>query len=109
MNQKSVLSGRVLMIRLTHSQAIKVAEQFDRVHLRNTFFKCGEWLRDTGDTQQAMKYFEKAKNVTANVTQLLMDDPAALKVSGGKKKGTSPILSLMIPRKPCRARQTRAC
>ena len=61
-------------------QAIKVAEQFDRVHLRNTYFKYGEWLKEMGDVQRAIQYFEKAKSATTSVTQLLMEDPVELKV-----------------------------
>lgn len=83
----------IMNLSLAHGQAIKVAEQFDRVHLRNTYFKCGEWLRDTGDTQRAMKYFEKAKSATANVTQMLMDDPVALKVRDGHSHDMSIVVT----------------
>lgn len=48
--------------------------------MKTTYFKYGEWLREIGDAPQAMKYFEKTKSATSNVTQMLMDDPAALKV-----------------------------
>lgn len=37
-------------------------------------------MRDTGDHQKAIKYFDKANSSVANIRQLLIDDPVALKV-----------------------------
>lgn len=65
---------------LLNGQAIKIAEQFDRVHLKSTYFKYGEYLRDNGDIKGAIKYFEMSDAGATNVTKMLMDDPQALKV-----------------------------
>lgn len=60
-------------------EAIKVAEQFDRIHLKNTYYRNAEWNREKNDIQNALKFYEKSSNPTHNVTQMLMEDPQALK------------------------------
>lgn len=84
-----------------------MAEQFDRVHLRNTYYKYAEWLRETGDSQKAMKYFELAKCGPTNVSQMLMDDPVAMKVSS-YTFSTAPQLLISNPfRKLCKRQLTK--
>ncbi|XP_053678512.1 intraflagellar transport protein 140 homolog [Anopheles nili] len=60
-------------------EALEVAEHFDRVHLRNTYHKYAEWLKECGKTQKAIQYYERTNSLMHNISQLLMDDPAALK------------------------------
>ncbi|XP_055586637.1 intraflagellar transport protein 140 homolog [Uranotaenia lowii] len=60
-------------------EALEIAEHLDRVHLKNTYYKYAEWLKENGKTQKAIQYYEKTNNLIHNVSQLLMDDPSALK------------------------------
>lgn len=60
-------------------EALQIAEQKDRVHLKHTYFKYAEWLRETGESAEALKYYEKSSNPVHNVTQMLMDDSNALR------------------------------
>ncbi|EDS36288.1 che-11 [Culex quinquefasciatus] len=60
-------------------EALEIAEHLDRVHLKNTYHKYAEWLKENGKTQKAIQFYEKTNNLMHNVSQLLMDDPAALK------------------------------
>uniref|UniRef100_A0A182S5V1 Uncharacterized protein n=1 Tax=Anopheles maculatus TaxID=74869 RepID=A0A182S5V1_9DIPT len=60
-------------------EALEVAEHFDRVHLRNTYHRYAEWLKECGKTQKAIQYYERTSSLMHNISQLLMDDPAALK------------------------------
>lgn len=63
-----------------YEEAIKIAEEHDRIHLKNTYYKYAEWLKETGETVKALKYYEKSSNPTHNITQMLLEDPQALKV-----------------------------
>nr|XP_049461792.1 intraflagellar transport protein 140 homolog [Anopheles coluzzii] len=60
-------------------EALEVAEHFDRVHLRNTYHRYAEWLKECGKTQKAIQYYERTTSLMHNISQLLMDDPGALK------------------------------
>ncbi|XP_058813913.1 intraflagellar transport protein 140 homolog [Topomyia yanbarensis] len=60
-------------------EALEIAENLDRVHLKNTYYKYAEWLKENGKTQKAIQYYEKTNTLMHNVSQLLMDDPASLK------------------------------
>ncbi|XP_059617138.1 intraflagellar transport protein 140 homolog [Phlebotomus argentipes] len=73
------LLNRLLQACGRFEEALQIAEQCDRVHLKNTYFKYAEWLRESGDIEGAIKYFDKSHNSTHNVTQMLIDDPAALR------------------------------
>ncbi|KAJ6640265.1 Intraflagellar transport protein 140 like [Pseudolycoriella hygida] len=59
--------------------ALKIAEQLDRVHLKNTYYKYAEHLKGEGDILEALNYYGKANNPTHNVTQMLIEDPVALR------------------------------
>uniref|UniRef100_A0AAG5DP30 Uncharacterized protein n=1 Tax=Anopheles atroparvus TaxID=41427 RepID=A0AAG5DP30_ANOAO len=60
-------------------EALEVAEHFDRVHLRNTYHRYAEWLKENGKTQKAIQYYERTSSLMHNISQLLIDDPGALK------------------------------
>lgn len=62
-------------------EALQIAEQLDRVHLKNTYFEYAEWLNGNGDISKAMTYYGKANNVAHNITQMLIGEPSLLKVS----------------------------
>lgn len=63
-----------------YPEALQIAERLDRVHLKNTYFEYAEWLKDNGDINNAIIYYSKANNVAHNITQMLIGDPALLKV-----------------------------
>lgn len=63
-------------------EALHIAEQLDRVHLKNTYHKYAEHLKEQGDIQGALTYYDRCNNATHNITQMLMEDPNALKVGG---------------------------
>jgi len=75
------LLNRLLQASGKFEEALQIAEQCDRVHLKNTYYTYAEWLRDQGDVQNALIYFDKSNNPTHNVTQMLMEDPVALRVN----------------------------
>lgn len=43
-----------------YDEALEVAQTFDRIHLKNTYYKYAEWLREKGDIQGALKYYEQS-------------------------------------------------
>lgn len=61
-------------------EALQIAERLDRIHLKNTYFEYAEWLRDQGDVNKALIYYNKSNNATHNVTQMLMSNPSVMKV-----------------------------
>lgn len=61
-------------------EALQIAERLDRVHLKNTYFEYAEWLKENGDINNAMIYYDKSNNVAHNITQMLIDEPSLLKV-----------------------------
>ncbi|XP_055684546.1 intraflagellar transport protein 140 homolog [Lutzomyia longipalpis] len=73
------LLNRLLQACGRFEEALQIAEQCDRVHLKNTYFKYAEWLRESGDIDGAIKFFDKSLNSTHNITQMLIDDPVALR------------------------------
>ncbi|XP_049537307.1 intraflagellar transport protein 140 homolog [Anopheles darlingi] len=62
-----------------YEEALEVAEHFDRVHLRNTYHRYAEWLKENGQTQKAIECYERTSSLLHTVSQLLIDDPVALK------------------------------
>lgn len=74
------LLNRLLQACGRFKEALEVAEQLDRVHLKNTYFRYAGYLKDHGDVSGALRYYGKCQNATHNITQLLMEDPNALKV-----------------------------
>lgn len=74
------LLNRLLQACGRFKEALEVAEQLDRVHLKNTYYRYAGHLKDHGDVSGALRFYAKCQNATHNITQLLMDDPNALKV-----------------------------
>lgn len=62
-------------------EALQIAERLDRVHLKNTYFQYAEWLKEQGQITKALGFYNKSNNATHNVTQMLISDPVALKVT----------------------------
>ncbi|XP_067639118.1 intraflagellar transport protein 140 homolog isoform X2 [Eurosta solidaginis] len=60
-------------------EAIRIAETEDRVHLKNTYFQKALQLKEKGDIKSALEFFEKTQNPVQNITQMLLDNPLALK------------------------------
>lgn len=59
-------------------KAISIAEQNDRIHLRNTRHKYALHLQERGDTNAAIQAFEKAETHRSLVPRMLVDAPRAL-------------------------------
>lgn len=74
------LLNRLLQANGRYEEALQLAEQLDRVHLKNTYYQYAEHLKGAGDVHGALEYYDKCNNATHNVTQMLMDDPVALRV-----------------------------
>lgn len=60
-------------------EALKIAENFDRVHLKNTRMKYAQWLSENGDTAGAMKMYQQTSDPVHSITQMLMEDQVALR------------------------------
>ncbi|XP_017021858.1 intraflagellar transport protein 140 homolog [Drosophila kikkawai] len=60
-------------------EALEVAETEDRIHLKHTYYQKAQELRERGDIKGALEYFEKTQNPAQNITQLLLENPAAMK------------------------------
>lgn len=60
-------------------EALKIAENFDRVNLKNTKMRYGQWLSENGDTAEAIKMFQQTSDPVYNITQMLLEDPPALR------------------------------
>lgn len=75
------LLNRLLQACGRFEDALKIAEQLDRVHLKNTYYKYADYLKEQGNVQGALQYYGKCNNATHNITQMLMEDPISLKVS----------------------------
>ncbi|XP_037026669.1 intraflagellar transport protein 140 homolog [Bradysia coprophila] len=73
------LLNRLLQASGRFDDALTIAEQLDRVHLKNTYYKYAEHLKAEGNIQEALNYYGKANNPTHNVTQMLIEDPAVLR------------------------------
>ncbi|KAL7020245.1 hypothetical protein ACKWTF_011435 [Chironomus riparius] len=59
-------------------EALKIAEH-DRVHLKNTRMKYAHWLSENGHTAESLKMYQMTNDPVHNITQLLMEDPNALR------------------------------
>ncbi|XP_018800098.1 PREDICTED: intraflagellar transport protein 140 homolog [Bactrocera latifrons] len=73
------LLNKLLQARGKIDEAINVAETEDRVHLKNTYFHKAQQLKESGDIKAALEYFEKSHNPVQNITQMLLDNPLAMK------------------------------
>lgn len=54
------LLNKLYQIQNMWSEAIHIAETKDRIHLKNTYFRCGKHLSLWGQTEEAIAAFEKA-------------------------------------------------
>ncbi|XP_054730217.1 intraflagellar transport protein 140 homolog [Anastrepha obliqua] len=73
------LLNKLLQARGKIDEAIQIAETEDRVHLKNTYFYKALQLKESGDIKGALEYFEKSQNPVQNITQMLLDNPLAMK------------------------------
>lgn len=62
-------------------EALQIAERLDRVHLKNTYYQNAEWLKEQGEVTKALSFYNKSNNAAHNITQMLINDPLALKVN----------------------------
>lgn len=61
-------------------EAITLAETHDRINLKNTYFRKATELKEKGDISGALQFYEKTQNPVQNITQMLLENPVALKV-----------------------------
>lgn len=59
-------------------KAIKIAEEKDRIHLRNTYHNYAKYLESKNDLTGAAQMYEKAQTHRTQVPRMLLDDPLAL-------------------------------
>ncbi|KAH8393888.1 hypothetical protein KR215_005842 [Drosophila sulfurigaster] len=60
-------------------EALEVAETDDRIHLKHTYYQKAQALKESGDIKGAIECFEKTQNPVQNITQLLLENPMAMK------------------------------
>ncbi|XP_030565569.1 intraflagellar transport protein 140 homolog isoform X1 [Drosophila novamexicana] len=60
-------------------EALQVAETEDRIHLKHTYYQKAQALRERGDIKGALEYYEKTQNPVQHITQLLLENPMAMK------------------------------
>lgn len=61
-------------------EAICIAEVKDRIHLKNMYYHKAQECRNNGDIAKALEYFEKTQDPVQNITEMLLENPALLKV-----------------------------
>ncbi|XP_008318089.2 intraflagellar transport protein 140 homolog [Cynoglossus semilaevis] len=67
-------------------EALETAEGHDHINVKNTYYRYAKYLESTGDTPQAIDYFEKSDTHRTEVPRMLQDDLSALEVYVNKKK-----------------------
>uniref|UniRef100_A0A8C5ELC1 Intraflagellar transport 140 homolog (Chlamydomonas) n=1 Tax=Gouania willdenowi TaxID=441366 RepID=A0A8C5ELC1_GOUWI len=67
-------------------QALTVAEDKDRIHLRTTYYNYAKYLESMGDKSLALAYFEKSETHRVEVPRMLQDDPLSLEIYVNKMK-----------------------
>lgn len=73
------LLNRLLQACGRYEEAIRVAEESDRVHLRHTWWQYAGWLRTEGRTAEALRWYSKCVDAVTDITQMLLEagaDPA---------------------------------
>lgn len=63
-----------------YEEAIEIALDIDRIHLRNTYYNYGKQKERVGDMNKAIELYEKA-NCRREIPRILMQHPIALQVS----------------------------
>jgi intraflagellar transport protein 140 len=58
--------------------ALAVAKETDRVHLRNTYYNYAQHLESLGKIQEAAEYYERSETQKVEVARMLFDDPLTL-------------------------------
>ncbi|XP_003373232.1 intraflagellar transport protein 140 [Trichinella spiralis] len=59
-------------------EAIKVAQNNDQIHLKNTHYRYGKYLQETGKLHEAIEYFEKASVEAIEIPRLITESVAQL-------------------------------
>ncbi|KRZ08678.1 Intraflagellar transport protein -like protein [Trichinella zimbabwensis] len=59
-------------------EAIKVAQNNDQIHLKNTYYRYGKYLQKAGKLHEAIEYFEKASVEAIEIPHLITESVAQL-------------------------------
>lgn len=73
LNKHLIRSGRI-------DEAITIAETKDRINLKNIYYHKAQECRNNGDIPKALEYYEKTQDPVQNITEMLLENPALLKV-----------------------------
>ncbi|KRX47854.1 Intraflagellar transport protein -like protein [Trichinella murrelli] len=67
-------------------EAIKVAQSNDQIHLKNTHYRYGIYLQETGKLYEAIEYFEKASVEAIEIPRLITESVAQLEAYVQRKQ-----------------------
>ncbi|KRZ90233.1 Intraflagellar transport protein -like protein [Trichinella sp. T8] len=67
-------------------EAIKVAQNNDQIHLKNTHYRYGIYLQETGKLYEAIEYFEKASVEAIEIPRLITESVAQLEAYVQRKQ-----------------------
>ena len=68
------------------TEAVKIAETNDQVHVNTTYRNYGKYLEQEGDTKQAAAMYAKAKTEETDVPKMLLENPVELENYATKSK-----------------------
>lgn len=55
------------------TKAIEIAQKYDRIHLRNTYYNYAKYCEEKNDIQQAIEYFEKSDTHRVEVPRMFLE------------------------------------
>uniref|UniRef100_A0A7I4KED3 Anaphase-promoting complex subunit 4 WD40 domain-containing protein n=1 Tax=Brugia malayi TaxID=6279 RepID=A0A7I4KED3_BRUMA len=80
------LVNRLLQTRNRWDEAFKIAEKYDRIHLRNTYYNYANYLESINSTDAAIENYEKSGTHCFEVPRMLFDRPKMLEAYVKKTK-----------------------
>uniref|UniRef100_A0A0R3RN01 TPR_REGION domain-containing protein n=1 Tax=Elaeophora elaphi TaxID=1147741 RepID=A0A0R3RN01_9BILA len=80
------LVNRLLQTRNRWDEAFKIAEEHDRIHLRNTYYNYANYLESLNSTDAAIENYEKSGTHRFEVPRMLFDHPKMLEAYAKKTK-----------------------
>ncbi|KAL3995510.1 hypothetical protein ACH3XW_26090 [Acanthocheilonema viteae] len=80
------LVNRLLQTRNRWDEAFKIAEKYDRIHLRNTYYNYANYLESLNSIDNAIENYEKSGTHRFEVPRMLFDHPKILEAYVKKTK-----------------------
>ncbi|EFO21495.2 hypothetical protein LOAG_06991 [Loa loa] len=80
------LVNRLLQTRNRWDEAFEIAEKYDRIHLRNTYYNYANYLESLNLTDAAIENYEKSGTHCFEVPRMLFDHPKMLEAYVKKTK-----------------------